>query len=253
MIAAHIGSWWKIHRTHSIHSRQTKQNNLLSIYANKGIKPKKTSPLGGYFFLPTLMRYETPLHYPNSSTMQLTDYLDLWRLSDLGIGGEPLIQALIFFNEQWWFQPNNPHSAYYLLPRTHLHVIVTDTNWLSVSNTEFREWVSSFWLLDYGYIRVVSITNFDQYLVHHASNKYYDTTPHNLPKSSTIIRGLGFEYKKGHFVPRMSLNNLHFFKYTDDHNDSIASCFPLSFTPVPERPHEGIPNCFKLSNMTKID
>jgi hypothetical protein len=229
----------------------TQTYNLLKLYAHKGKKPKLSS-FGRYFFLPTLMRFEKPMNDKNNSTIQPTNSLELWRLTDLFLCCQPLIEALIFYNEQWWFQPSNSHSAYYLLPREHLHSIVKDRNWLSESNVNHRELISSFWLLDHGYIRVASITKFDQYLVHHASNKYYDHHL-NLPKASIITRGLGFEYKKGYFLPTRSWTNTNLLNYTDSHDYDIASCFPLSFSLVLNRPHEAVPACAKLSSMNKTN
>jgi len=198
------------------------------------------------------LRFEKPANYKNISATQLTDNLDLWRLTDLGLCCQPLIEAIIFYNEQWWLQPTNSHSAYYILPREHLHLIVRDRNWLNTTQVSHREWISSFWLNDFGYIRVASITNFDQYLVHHGSNKYYGTSG-SLAKVSTIIGGLGFEYKNGHFFPTTSLTNAHLLKYTVNHSNDIASCFPLSFSRIPKRSHEATPNCSKLLNISLTD
>jgi hypothetical protein len=229
----------------------TQTSDLLTLYAHKGKKPK-LSTSGRYFFLPTLTRCEKRPNYDTNSTIQSIDKLNLWRLSDMGLCCQPLIEALIFYNEQWWLQPTNSHSAYYLLPREHLYGIVKDKSWLSESDVNNRERISSFWLLDFGYIRVVSITNFDHYLAHHVSNKYYDD-PFNLPKASIIIHTLGFEYKNGHFLPAKSLIDAHLLKYTVNHTYGIASCFPLFFAPVPNRPHEAIPTCTRLLNKNTTD
>jgi hypothetical protein len=228
----------------------TETHDLLSLYASKGKKPKIL--FGRYFFLPTLLRFEKPVNYKNISAIRFTDNLDLWRLSEMGLCCQPLIEAIIFYNEQWWLQSTNSHSAYYILPREHLRLIVRDRNWLNTTKVTDRDWTASYWLLDFGYIRVTSITNLDQYLVHHASNKYYDH-PYNLPKVSTIIGGWGFEYKNDHFFPTTRLTDAHLLKYTVNHSNDIGSCFPLSFSPIPKRRHEATPVCSKLLKISRTD
>jgi hypothetical protein len=218
----------------------TQTDDLLTLYARNGKKPK-LSTFGRYFFLPTLMRFEKPANEP---AVQSIGNLDLWRLTDMGLCCQPLLEALIYFNEQWWLQPTNSHSAYYLLPRRHMHVIVSQAKWLDRSEESHREWVSSFWLSDYGYIRVASITHFTQYLVHHASNKYYDHH-FNLPKASLITHALGFVYEQGRFSPTQ-FNTERLLNYSADHKNDIASCFPLSFSPIPKQLHDAVPLCVKL-------
>jgi hypothetical protein len=249
-------TYWKLVEDTSfafntLSSNQT--NNLLKLYAEKARKPR-LSPFGRYFFLPTLMRFEKPPNYTNNSAIQLPDILDLWRLTDLFFQESPGIEAFIFYNEQWWVQPMNSHTGYYLLPREHLQVITKDRNWLGESNIGYREFVSSFWLYHYGYIRVTSITKFNQYLVHHASNRYYDDPHYHMIKASILTRTLGFEYKKDHFSPTKNLTDSHLLDYTDRHDHDMASCFPLSFVRIPNRTqHEATHTCAKLLKINKIN
>ena len=225
----------------------TQTDDLLTLYARNGKKPK-ISTFGRYFFLPTLMRFEKPEKEP---AVQSIGDLDIWRLTDMGLCCQPLLEALIYFNEQWWLQPSNSHSAYYLLPRRHMHVIVNQTKWLDRSEESNREWISSFWLSDFGYIRVASITHFTQYLVHHASNKYYHHH-FNLPKASLITRTLGFVHEQDRFSPTLSTRQ-RLLNYSTDHTNDTASCFPLSFYPIPKQLHEAIPLCLKLMNSHKTN
>jgi hypothetical protein len=246
-------SYWKLVEDISFafnNLSSTQTHDLLSLYASKGKKPKISH--GRYFFLPTLLRFEKPANYKNISAIRLTDNLELWQLTEMAFCCQPFIEAIIFYNEQWWLQPTNSHSGYYILPREHLRLIVRDRNWLSTPHVSAREWISSFWLNDFGYIIVTSITNFDQYLVHHGSNKYYGTSGYRL-KASIIIGGLGFEYKNGHFFPTTRLTNAHLLKYTVNHSNDISSCFPLSFSRIPKRPHEATPVCSKLLNISLTD
>ena len=224
-------------------------DDLLTLYARNGKKPKK-SISGRYFFLPTLIRIEKP--EKESARQSKIDHLDLWRLTDMGLCCQPLLEALIYFKEQWWLQPTNSHSAYYLLPRRHMHMIVNQAKWLDRSEESNREWMASFWLSDFGYIRVASLTHFTRYLVHHASNKYYDHPHFNLPKASLITRALGFVHVEDGFLPT-HLNAERLLNYTAQHTDDIASCFPLSFSPRPKQLHDGSPLCFKLMNGNKMN
>lgn len=216
-------------------------NHLLNLYAQNATRPK-LSPLGRYFLLPSALRFEKP----STNETSTTNGLELWRLTDLALAVQPMIEALIFFKDQWWIQPSSPHTAYYILPRQHITAISKESQWLNKSNSRNREFVSSHWLSHFGYIRITSITNYNQYLIHHASNRYYDEIS-NLPVASIFTRQLGFEYQKNNkFVPTKELINAHLLDYTNEHQSDIGLCFPLSFSPIPGKLHYGKPICEKL-------
>ena len=253
-ILYNIDTYWTLIEDTSFALRKLSSedtDDLLKLYANNSKRPE-LSPSNRYFFLPTALRFEKPPNHGNDITKNSADWLDLWRLPDLALAVQPMIEALIFFKEQWWIQPSSSHTGYYLLPREHLDMIIKQNRWLNESNVKYRELISSFWLLDYGYIRITSITKYKQYLVHHGSNRYYDDHG-NLPKVSTFTRELGFERKGNYFLPTKQMIDAQLLEYTIDHQYDIASCFPLSFSPILGRLHDGTAVCTKLSSMNRTN